>query len=46
MSTEKKSWIARLFDKLDKKLKAKADEKGGCCCCSETDKKDGECCSK
>jgi len=40
---KKKSFFARLFDKLDKKMEEKA--KSGTCCCKPSDKGDGSCCS-
>lgn len=41
--TKKKSFFARMFEKLDKKMEEKA--KSGSCCCKPSDKKDGSCCS-
>ena len=40
---KKKSFFARLFDKLDKKMKEKA--KSESCCCKPSDKGDSSCCS-
>jgi len=40
---KKKSFFARLFDKLDKKMEEKA--KSSPCCCKPSDKGDGSCCS-
>lgn len=40
---KKKSFFARLFDKLDKKMKEKA--KSNPCCCKPSDKGGGSCCS-
>ena len=40
---KKKSFFARLFDKLDKKMEEKS--KSGSCCCKPSDKGDSSCCS-
>lgn len=37
--TQKKSLFKRLFESVDKKMKAKADKSCGCCSCSEKSKK-------
>ena len=39
----KKGFFARLLDKLDKKMEAKA--KSSPCCCKTAQKKDKSCCS-
>lgn len=42
---KKKGFLARMFDKVDQKMK----EKSSCCCCSsqkkDTNKDDKSCCS-
>ncbi|MCX5687502.1 MAG: hypothetical protein NTV71_02500 [Candidatus Omnitrophica bacterium] len=40
---KKKSFFAKLFDRLDKKLEEKA--KSESCCCKPSDKGDSSCCS-
>jgi len=39
---EKKGWFAKWFEKLDKKMEAKARK--GCCCGSKEDPKKGSSC--
>jgi hypothetical protein len=36
---KKKSWIKKLVENIDKKMKAKADKSCSCCNCSEKPKK-------
>ena len=40
--TAKKGWLGKLFEKLDKKMEAKARE--GCCCTPKDPKKGSSCC--
>ena len=48
MSEKKKGFFAKLIEKMDKKLEAKA--KSSCCCTPKDDSKDGSkgdsCCGK
>ncbi|MDD4939123.1 MAG: hypothetical protein PHE18_05745 [Candidatus Omnitrophica bacterium] len=39
---KKRSFFSRVFEKLDKKMKEKADKS---CCCKPGDNKNGSCCS-
>ncbi|MDI6606073.1 MAG: hypothetical protein QME65_02895 [Candidatus Omnitrophota bacterium] len=41
---KKKGFFARIFDKLDKKIEAKAKE-GKSCCCGPADNNKNSCCS-
>jgi hypothetical protein len=40
----KSGFFARMFTKLDTKMKAKADEQAKSNCCSDNDSKGGKCC--
>lgn len=46
-ASKKPGFFQRIFQKLDEKMKAKAEEQADCCCCedkAQSEKKSDRCC--